>query len=236
MKNFTKKLVYFSASIIILTTALMIMSVSGCNKPTNTNNEITIQKDYIQDEETNSIGLKTESLKENVITEIDTQDWKTYTNSKYNYFFKFPPDTRVKSDSYGITEASMASEIIVPVVKFRVYIQDSALYSDCNECQYVNYNLTDFANYLWKLNKNDDNPNVKNKHISDLTTMSIDGKKAYKFTLTGSFSTDDLGGGYILGEETLYVLTNDGEHNYILCMPTENNYAQAVLNSFSFIK
>lgn len=225
----------------IIPVIFLLLLITGCAK-SETRSDKENPNDNLHLSQTSEITDNLETAQQEDTKTIDSSDWATYENTKYKYTFKHPPESRVGSNEYA-TEANMASSIDVQLFNekttfpqwmaaFNIEVQDSELFS--NDYPYMDFDLDDFANKIWEFNKNDTNANFENKKIGDLTKIVVSGQDAYTFTLTNYFQSDRVG--YVLNEEYLYILTNDGKYNYILWYPVENQYSSEILNSFSFIK
>jgi hypothetical protein len=216
--------------IIIL---LLILSLSGCtdNSPTNPGSGKPVENVTAVSGLTKS-GSK--GAKEDIA--VDTSDWKLYENKKYKYSLMYPPASEIVSGEYA-TNPDVA--FLVSFSIFDVSFDEKYGYSSHWEgfdievqipelipeeySKYINFDLKDFAHKIWESNKND----KKNKQIGDLTEVVVDGKKAYQFTLTESFSS--------IGEY-LYTITNDGTYNYIIKSTSSSPYLKKVLESFHFMQ
>lgn len=104
--------------------------------------------------------------------------------------------------------------------------------------------LQSYVQNIWSLNKNDTNPYAKDKKISEISEVNINGSLAYQFTLSNSFTWDESGSGYVLDDINLFTFFETEQKIKIITRApiktvssqSENRYYVTILNSFKIDK
>lgn len=167
-------------------------------------------------------------------------DWKSFTNSSYKYTFRYPPSGEVASGDMGATadKASNVSVFAKPASQdsqwLSIEVKDPEGFNGLKECsEDMKLGLKEYAQRIWDRNKNDDNPNIKNKTISPIQTVTFAGRTAYQFNLTVSYS--DGCGGYLLDEETTYVFVDRSDGlKFQIYYPAGVKDFEQIASSFKF--
>lgn len=99
------------------------------------------------------------------------------------------------------------------------------------DIDYSSKSLETFTNDLWASNKNDTNPYVQGKSVSEITKTTINESTAYQFTVSKSFVTSY--GGYVLDEPFLFtVFATASGTKLISRIPVADRHRDTILNSF----
>lgn len=171
-----------------------------------------------------------------------TANWKTYTNSKYEYSLKYPDSLVVKTGGYGLTSVDEESRIIVGDKEIKDYYEgrltvraqnQTTCQNDVQELKLLKGDLKSFAEWRWKLNKEDKNSNTSNKTVGELTETTIDGQKAYQFTINRSW-VDDCGGESMDKDGLVVFVENKGVF-FTIRTPLGSKLYQQILSTFKFI-
>lgn len=172
----------------------------------------------------------TDGNKDTGIKKVDISDWKTFTNARFGYKFSYPPS------------ANELPEILGPRKEGALYVDDNVTTliqpPSATLFQVVfldeEQSVEKYAEKVWLLNKEDRNPNVKEKKVGDISTQVINGLEVYQFTVSGSFKWAD--GGYILDQENMYVYVGTNGKVYQIRFPLENQeLSQNILSTFELI-
>jgi len=174
---------------------------------------------------------------------VDTSNWKTYTNTKYNFSFKFPPNLIIRgSDGYESAEKDL------PVAS-AIFLLDPAKESDklanhdfeftvrAYDSEYkivipfVDLDLRGFTEKMWQLNKNEDKQD-------NIAKAQIDGQQAYQFAIASNpnkgFTDGDLS--IVLAGENTMIITSKGNSKFVIYFPINNSLSQYILSNFKFTK
>lgn len=165
----------------------------------------------------------------------ETQGWLIFTSKKYNYSFKHPQGSSVGSNQYA-TDNDEAFNVSLSSNKtrFNVEAQDPEMYSGSpTVINTMKLPLKEFAQEIWRENKEDTNPNIQNKEVGQISQTIVGGKVAYQFTLTGSYY--DERGGYVLEKKYLYLFVENNGLNFMVWLPADDSTARTILESFKFI-
>lgn len=183
-----------------------------------------------------------------------TADWKTFTNTTYNYSFRYPSDLEFIEEYMPLEDSDQVALAHQPgtadyEVRFGV------------KTVYVGYldnlptvktalaagNLEQFATYLWDSNKNDVNPETKGRTVSDLQKKQIGDHEVYTFTVTdkltigkGEANNQDGSINYVLNgwqdfkrEQQIMVLKNSNRF-FIVYYPAAYAEGEEILRSLTF--
>ena len=101
-------------------------------------------------------------------------------------------------------------------------------------------NLKSFVQDIWSLNKNETSSFSKGKKISELSEIIVNGSQGYQFSLSGSYTWDEQGSGYILDTRSLFTFFETKQGIKIVTRSPMNvtanqsgdNYSVQILNSF----
>ncbi len=165
----------------------------------------------------------------------ETQGWLIFTNKKYKYTFKHPQGSSVGSNQF-VTDGEDAFNVSLSgnQTSFNVEAQDPEMYSDSPAIiRTMELPLKEFAQEIWRQNKKDTNPNIKNKEVGQILQTTVGGEAAYQFALTGSYH--DGRGGYILEKKYTYLFVENNGLNFMIWLPADDSAARTILESFKFI-
>jgi hypothetical protein len=138
-----------------------------------------------------------------------TENWKTMTNKKYGFSYKYPANTN-KADDYGY-------------LMFIVDVVDDPT---------TPVSLAKYAESIWTKNSNPNtNPNIKIE-ITPLKKTTIDGRDAYTFTLGGGFEYENAS--YMLDEPHVYIFTqNKNGTTFIIHYPVSDLNGSKIVETFN---
>ncbi len=179
----------------------------------------------------------------------DNQNWKTYANIAYGYSIIYPENAeiaKVSEEEQGPAEQSEAVYVQIPGaggMKFAVtaYLPYKYAPEPLAEEQrsFIALPLPQFAETIRQLQINDNNPNTRDKKVGELKEITLDGQKAYSFTLTRSFNKG-LAGGYILDTKgTIFnfiFVENKAGEKLMIHYPLSDNISEKILKLFEINK
>lgn len=175
-------------------------------------------------------------------------EWKTYTNRPFLYEVKYPPNIVVHTiDLYG--EISDTKEVLfsgdkgsfVVQVERPLFHRDYALEKNSlNRAQTkeryetLSLGIEAFSKKIWQEQIDDKNPNIRNKKVGELQKTTIQGREAYKFTLTKTFS--GLFGGEALWPNLYqFIITESPSGDkFIMRYPVGDQVSESILETFKF--
>jgi hypothetical protein len=165
----------------------------------------------------------------------ETRSWLTFTNKKYNYSFKHPQGSSVGSNQFATGEEEAFNvSLSINKTRFNVEAQDPTMYSNSpTTIKTMKLPLKEFAQEIWKQNKEDTNSNIQNKEVGQISQTTVGGKMAYQFTLTGSYYNER--GGYVLEKKYIYLFVENKGLNFMIWLPAEDPTAGQILGTFKFI-
>ncbi|MDO8667628.1 MAG: type II secretion system protein [bacterium] len=91
--------------------------------------------------------------------------------------------------------------------------------------------IDEYAQEIWQINKDDNNPNIKNKFISNLLTTKVDGRDAFTFNIIGSFQWQ-TGGWQIEKERTFIFTANKLGTVFLINFLKDDKISQEILKTF----
>ncbi len=172
-----------------------------------------------------------------VVTADPTADWKTYTNTKYNYSFKYPENYSVGQNGFGSDTPEIESHIVAYnsdsqdstlEPRIAVSITDKTLESLTTQAQ---RHFNKVSTYKLPANSNKEQLSEiakseieDNQVIEKFTETVFLGTKAYTYTIKGNYVEDG-------SAESLYPLM---EYKY-LWFENENNIFQITLSNIDAI-
>lgn len=170
---------------------------------------------------------------------VDTAGWESYANNTYKIAFSYPSDltlsfnnTAPGQDPYlmtlAYTNASQSGNVAIDVQDISFIGQ-----SDQQSRNIIQMDLLDFASEKRSLNFTYNDPNVPNRRVGALATMTFLGKPAYSFTVTGSYYDDR--GYQTLDEEYTYLFTEHGGYKMIISYPSADPLLKKVVNTIQFL-
>jgi len=121
-------------------------------------------------------------------------------------------------------------------IRFHVEAQDTEMYLNGPGraiSETMKLPLKDFVQEIWRQNKEDKNPYIKNKEVGEISNTTVGGKIAYQFTLTDSYH--DERGGYSLEKKYLYHFVENNGLNFMIWFPMDDTTSSVILKSFKFI-
>lgn len=168
----------------------------------------------------------------------DTSDWKTFTSGKYGFSIKYGPDDLLGGGAPGVSINEYPNITIndgQPSQNSQ-WLTVEALDAELNKSVPAIYNAykLDLKSYVEEVriiieNESKKNPNIK---LGQLEETSIDGQKAYKFSLSGAYK--DHSGGFALNEENTFVfMTGLTEMKFAIYYPTTNKHLDKVFSTFT---
>lgn len=165
----------------------------------------------------------------------ETANWKTYTNSKYGFEFKYPAEYKIIGNEMSILVTSTGALTVLANGQsegfdvYRVRSDDIAWFST----QSMALDLKSFTEKSWQINKSDSNPYIS-KEVGSIVETKVAGRKAYQFSLSGSFTSEN-GGGFVLKQKHIFIFTEDLKGNkFVLWMPAGNQTNDKILATFEF--
>jgi hypothetical protein len=206
--------------IIFFSLLLLAALFTGCAQKPMVNNQIT------QNQQIVTTTIKT----------IDTSDWQTYRNKKYEFEIKYPKEGEIKTYPTIQVEESPSIAIYINNVQ-KVFIdvynpQSTSANKDlAQEVRKIkNMELKEYVVYLWNLNKNDES---QSKSISELKKIELGGFTAYQFSITGGFKSES--GSILLREKTNFTyLMNKGKK--FIIESEDDNTSDKIVSFFKFLK
>lgn len=164
--------------------------------------------------------------------------WQTYTNSTYKLRFSYPPTLTLsfntKSSNADPYQMKLTDTAASPAGVLTVDVQDIQYIgqSDVESRNIVQLSLQQYAVNKWTQNQGFTDPNVPNRIIGNIETMTFLGKPAYSFTITGSWNDDRT---YTrLPEKYTYLFTENNGYKIIISYPTANEDLEKVSETISF--
>lgn len=191
-----------------------------------------------------SISSSTTNIASPALTD-ETINWNTYTNTKFNYSVKYPNKVQLitQNPEFGIKQEEMPGISLLldggsPSYKegFINVIDPQTLTIIENpqaRSQWENLNLDQFVQKIWELNKNDKNPYIPNKQVGEIIETQVDGRRALKFSLSGSYIIHTGEG--TLKEEHSFIFIDYNNKKYFLMFPSRDNTFSQILATFKFI-
>jgi hypothetical protein len=181
----------------------------------------------------------------------DKATWQTYTNERYEYSFRYPLDREghVQIPGPSADELENSSSISFwnepsggfPYDNSSFHVELRNLPTQKNQIteemfQVWGLPLKEYAQKIWQDNK-DSALTRPAKQVGDLVEFKLDGQTAYKFSLTDSYVSDDIAGGYSLGvdRETLFIATAYKDNKYLIST-NNDKLGNEILSTFKFTK
>jgi hypothetical protein len=157
--------------------------------------------------------------------------WVTLSNDN-GYSFQHPANRPTGSNQYVVGDTSKASAVVWNGMGVRAI---SSLFSPAGKCAGVESNNIDaleYAQRVWEINANDENPNIFDKEVGNLEKVTIGGREAHQFILTQSFSS--ACGGHTLGEEHKFIFAEHDGKIFEISLPTNDPILEGVLRTFTW--
>ncbi len=154
--------------------------------------------------------------------------WMLFTNTKYHYSLRHPPDCYPGSNDYGGIDPSESMSIVL--CGLSIEPQDPTTYQ--TPYPDMQLPLEEFAEKIWRMNAEDKNPSVQGKRVGPLLQVTLANHAAYTFTLDVSYT--DYRGGMLLEKENTVVIFSDGKMNFISLYESADERAKSILNSLTF--
>jgi len=180
------------------------------------------------------------------IGQDETANWETYRNDIYGYKFSIAPSAEgeVQSNSYG-KEANEAANITLFLGEkgsdtgnsFKVWaFKEGGNASGLQRLSGINdyLDVKKVAEAIWRINKEDTNPNFPDKRVGNFQEFTFEGEAAYKFSLTRSYG--NVTGGYVLDRENIILYVKHGNILYELIYPAYSTSAAQILSTFKFTR
>ena len=168
---------------------------------------------------------------------LATSTWKVFENTKYGYAISYPSEGNISSvDDYGGVEEmsfGIPGRFTLGGVDASIYPHSPPPISELNDLD-----LKSYAEAIRMLQVNFPNPNHKDRNIGKLAETTIDGRKAYQFTLDQGFTTEKKSGrGYSIppGRTYLYTITENSKgQKIIIYYFLGNPIAETMYQTFRF--
>ena len=185
------------------------------------------------------IDVNRNTTETNNTNEENASGLKTFTNTEYDYSFKYPEEIFVSCSKAG-TPTSEAPKICLYFWKtgdgpgeaptMYIDVRDEDLFAERYE-DTLELNLRDYADHIWQINKDGEN---SNKDVSDLKRIKIGGRNAYKFTTTYSLKTDT--GSTRIEDELVVILVDTKDMvKLLITYPEDEDTLEDVLDTFAFL-
>lgn len=206
---------------------------------------------YNSNQKTNDSLTKADSSSsETTSTENDKSceqpgDWKEFINPEYKHSYYFPgTHEAVVLDGLGGNYGDLVSD--PNNSETNLFTLDVLLWPGGTTLGNANGGADAFkkamneggvkavAQLSQKINKEDENPNIVNKKVSNVKSFNICKGEAWGFTVTKGFTTSFIkseGSGHILDNETTVVYVGNGTSIYLAEFQTNSADAAKILSS-----
>lgn len=183
-----------------------------------------------------SVGSAANNTNSN--TEQSAPKTKTYSNEEFYYTLEYPEGVVVDCPKSGdsIDESSKICLYIkedgvsrADSLKMYIDVRDPDLFSSRYE-ETMEQRLRDYAEEIWQMNRDE---RSSRKKVSTLTNTKVDGRTAYKFTTTYSY-TMETGTTRIDDEWTIIFVDNSDRVKFNITYPTEEEVFEEILDTIEF--
>ena len=165
-------------------------------------------------------------------------NWQTYHNEVFGYSFDYPTHLEVEDANEIATDPETSTAISVHLNPewagfdelygnaFKVIISPKDSKS-----------IEEIASNIWRINKEDKNPNKPQKVVGELEVLTFRGRDGYRFSVTSSFKTGSLrisSMGYGIDRENTVLLVDGKVFIYGIIFPSNTPLADQILSTFKF--
>lgn len=171
-------------------------------------------------------------------TTVDvTADWKTYSNAKYGFSFKYPKDCAVASQGMVADDADSPQQLVFCTINgaetdiFDISLMILADYKSSDTNNVLSLSVKEFAQKYVDATKN--NLYVKDNKTGDLLKTTVAGVDAYQFTTTTLFDGPFGGGVTSRLENHVFVARNSDKA--VITYPVGNQNSLLILSTVQFI-
>jgi hypothetical protein len=159
--------------------------------------------------------------------------WQVFNNTRYRFQLKYSGTSTASSNEMA-TAAERSSDLVVGPLALDIL--DPAAWSQTPDYQtiykqYMTEPTEDYAAAIQRMNAEDQNPNVQNKEVGDIETITVAGRTAYRFWVTGSFINER--GGHLLEKKQYFLYFNSRGITYAFSYSADDEaLATTMLNTF----
>ena len=101
----------------------------------------------------------------------------------------------------------------------------------------TNQNLEEFVKIAWKLNKRNNNPNIPNKKVGEITRATYGFNSGYQFNISGAYDYGQDGEmGFVIDDERTFVFLSNGVKIIRINFPKDNIKSKQILTTLEFLK
>ncbi|MDO8572140.1 MAG: hypothetical protein Q7S11_00020 [bacterium] len=177
---------------------------------------------------------------------LDTSTWKKYKNTSFRYSVKYPKDAEIstivdldptpveKGSDIQIFVPGSNTDITVNVLVPLIHVSSETI---IKRNKLLALSLRELSEKVRLYEVNYKNPNFKNREVGSMKEITIDGQKAYSFTLSAGFDFEWTGG-YILPDNTIYnyiFVENKNGEKMMIHYPLKDEVSGAMMSSFAFL-
>ncbi len=174
--------------------------------------------------------------------EIDTSTWQTYRNEVYDYSFKYPQSLKIDDMHEIEIEPKVSPAISVHLNPEWAGFEE--LYGNAFKVlisRKHSNSLREIASNIWQINKEDKNPNIPKKIVSNLETATFRGRPSYKFSVTSSVEVGNFQGisgigAFLIDRENVVLLVDGEVFVYGFIYPSKTPIADQILSTFRFVE
>lgn len=177
--------------------------------------------------ESSSSSSSVSSSSDTSVSSLSSSPLALFRNIKYGYSLWHPPACSLRSNDFGVLDASQAMN--VSVCRLSIEPQDPEGYG--GKYPEMQLPLRELAEIVWRMNAEDKNPYIRGKNVGPLLSVTIAERTAYQFSLDTSYT--DYRGGRLLKQESTVTLFSDGRMNFIAIYESADEKAKRVLDSLT---
>lgn len=192
---------------------------------------------FINPIEKDDVVINTNTIANENTNKVDTSNWLTFENEEYEFSFKYPGEKRlfgnflldnpekdteiyVGSNDHGFTD------LYIKVVLPDFYIDEVKVE--------VEKPLSEYSQYVWELNKNDNNISASGKEVGDLKKVVVGENESYTFTVTKTIKPSSGSGFVITKKSNVYLFSTD-EYKILASFPVDNQIGVQILETLKFV-
>ena len=172
---------------------------------------------------------------------LSTSTWKVFENKKYGYTISYPSEGYINSRNDSTLNLSEEPTVEIGICNgFTLGGVDAIIYPNypTQETEKAGaLNLKSYAEAVRMIQINDStaNPYFKNRNVGMLKETTIDGRKAYQFTLDKGFTTSAKIYGIPYGGVNMYIITENLKgQKIIISYYLGNPIAEKMYRTFVF--